>query len=453
MRRTLLFGEGAIDVEFPDRTTVVGGGFGTKLPALPDLAAAIRAELDAPRGLPPLGALVRPGASVLVAFDDPTVPSFGPMRRIAIEEVLGDLERAGVPQDRVTLLCANSLHRKWRPEELARVIGEDLVRRFGDRLRCHDAEDRSNLAYIGRTPGGWEVEVHREVVEADLTVYVNASCIRGFSGGWKSVCVGLSTWRSIRAHHTPDGMTMSVEGNRMHAMLGEMGTLLERATGKRVFKIETIPAGFFDVARVFAGGVAETRADALEVLTSQFRPRREAAPPADVVVYGVPAWSPYATFARMNPILTLLSSGLGYFGGVIEALGKPGCTVVLATPCPDGWDDIHHPSYREVWDRVLPITRNPWEISARFAEEFATHEEWIERYRSGFAFHPVHGILATHPLKRLRHAGRVFVAGAEHSRLPAHLGFEPFSTVEDAIARAEQIHGAGCAVTCVQHVV
>ena len=33
------------------------------------------------------------------------------------------------------------------------------------------------------------------------------------------------------------------------------------------------------------------------------------------------ASSPYAIFASVNPILTLVSSGLGYLGGMIEAVG------------------------------------------------------------------------------------------------------------------------------------
>ena len=52
----------------------------------------------------------------------------------------------------------------------------------------------------------------------------------------------------------------------------------------------------------------------------------------------------------------------------------------------------------------------------------------------------MHAILATHPLKRLRHAGRVFVAGAEDPAVPRHLGFIPTATVEEAIAEAERIH-------------
>ncbi|MEX0785882.1 MAG: transcriptional regulator, partial [Dehalococcoidia bacterium] len=170
----------------------------------------------------------------------------------------------------------------------------------------------------------------------------------------------------------------------------------------------------------------------------------------DVVIYGIPNWSPYAAFASMNPILTLVSSGLGYLGGYIEALGKPGCSVIVTTPCPEQWDREHHPAYAEVWDRVLPETRDPYEITERFGEEFATHAGYIDQYRNGVAFHPVHAILATHPLKRLKHAGRVFVAGADDPKVPERVGFISTSTVEDAIAEAERVHGTNCSIVCVE---
>jgi hypothetical protein len=196
--------------------------------------------------------------------------------------------------------------------------------------------------------------------------------------------------------------------------------------------------------------VRETRAAALEVLELRHPPRRSAATePADVVIYGIPAWSPYATFAKMNPILTLISSGMGYLGGYIEALGKPGCSVIVTTPCPEEWDSEHHPAYREVWDRVLPETHDPYEITDRFGNEFATRADYIEKYRNGYAFHPVHAILATHPLKRLKHAARVFVAGAQDPKVPERVGFIPVPTVEDAIAEAERIHGGDCTIAVV----
>ncbi|MCH8995394.1 MAG: DUF2088 domain-containing protein [Chloroflexi bacterium] len=453
MKHALPYGERTVNVTLPDRARVIGGGGGgdrPRLEAVPDQAEAVRAALAQPLGLPRVRELVPAGGRVLIAFDDLTVPSYGPVRRLAIEALLAELAEAGVPEEHVTLVCANALHRKWTTEELATVLGDELVRRFGPRLMCHDAEDAENLVHLGTTANGYDVEMHRLVVESDLTVYVNAACHMGFGGGWKSVVVGLSTWRSIRWTHTPDGMSMSVRNNRMHRVFDEMGEYLESKLGRRIFKIETVLANPTTIGRIWAGGVAETRAAALEVLQERHPPRRGQAEPADVVIYGVPNWSPYATFASMNPLLTLVSSGLGYLGGYIEALGKPGCSVIITTPCPDQWDREHHAAYPEVWERVLPETRDPYEITERFGDEFATHADYIERYRNGYSFHPIHAILATHPLKRLRHAGRVFVAGAEDPKVPEHVGFIATPTVEDAIAEAERIHGGDCSIVCVE---
>ena len=112
----------------------------------------------------------------------------------------------------------------------------------------------------------------------------------------------------------------------------------------------------------------------------------------------------------------------------------------------DTWDHVHHPSYPEVWERVLPITRDPYEITARFETAFARHAEHIDAYRHRFAFHPIHGILATHPLKRLRRVGRVIVAGARDPHVPRHVGFEVADSVEAAVAQAVAIHGRGATI-------
>jgi hypothetical protein len=246
----------------------------------------------------------------------------------------------------------------------------------------------------------------------------------------------LSTLRSIRHHHNPDDMSMSLQRNRMHEMLDEMGALVTRRLGAdRIFKIETVLANPLQVARVFAGSVDDCRREVLELARRSVVPRRSLLDEkADVVVYGVPDWSPYAAFSFLNPLLTLYSTALGYLGGVIEALGKPGCSVVLASPCADRWDDVHHPSYREVWERVVPETKDPYEARARYENEFATRPDYVEKYRHGYGFHPVHPIMAMFPLKRLRHARRVFVAGADDPGVVRHAGFEPVKTVEDAIA-------------------
>jgi hypothetical protein len=444
----LPYGDATLSATLPEGTRRLSSDPEEAFAPVADLGAAVRAALAAPLGMPRIRELVRPGAKVTIAFDDHTTGSFGPIRPVAIRAVLAELAEAGVSSSQVRLVCANALHRMCRPGELARLLDDDLVREFGPRLTCHDAEDPEQIADLGVTPErGFPVQVSRLVTDSDLLVYVNTNYIRGFTGGWKSVCVGLSTWTSIRVTHDPDGMSMSLNRNRMHDVLDEMGHHLERRLGRRIFKIDTVLASPTEAAHVLAGGVGETRAAALEIQARRFPSRRGSAPdPCDVLVYGVPDGSPYAIWASLNPILTLISMGLGYLGGMIDAAGKPGCTVIMAAAVRDAWDPVHHPSYRDVWERVLPQTRDPYEITARFEGEFARHPEYVDAYRHRFAFHPIHGILATHPLKRLRRVGRVIVAAPRDAHVPRHLGYEVAESVEGAVAMARAVHGPGATI-------
>ncbi|MDQ4006247.1 MAG: nickel-dependent lactate racemase [Actinomycetota bacterium] len=452
MREELVFGDAWVSAEVPDDTRVLGSGVTLPLEPVPDLDAAYREAVASPVDGPPLAELVRSGMRVTVAFDDPTVPCYAPAWRSAMPAILDALGRGGVRDEDIRLLCANALHRRFTHDELAGILGEDVVGRFADRLGCHDAEDPEGNVHLGDTDDGYPVELNRLVTETDLTVYLNCSTTRGFSGGWKSVCVGLSTYRSIRTHHDPDTMSMSLHRNRMHDILDRMGAVVDERLGpQRVFKLETVLANPLQVHRVFGGTVGATREAVLDLLRRHQPPRRDLVDePADVILYGVPDWSPYAAYSFTNPILTLISTGLGYLGGMIEAVGRPGCTVILATPCPNRWDDEHHPSYREVWERVVPATRDPYEARERFEPSLAAREDLIERYRRANAFHPTHAIMALYPLKRLRHAGRVIVAGADDPSVPSHAGFDSAATIENALAMAREEHGASVRVAMVR---
>jgi hypothetical protein len=453
VRTDLAFGAESISVELPDDTVTPDTGIAVPLPKADDLAASYLRACMEPLDAPPLRDHVRPGAKVTIAFDDPTVGQYGPVWSTAIPVILSELEAGGVDRSDVRLICANALHRKFTHAELARLLGDDIVKEFGERLYCHDAEDWDNIADLGTTEHGYHADVNKAVVDDDLLVYLNCSTVRGFSGGWKSICVGLSTFRSIRAHHNPDDMSMSFDRNRMHEMLDEMGARVTKELGpQRIFKLETIQANPFVVSEVLGGTVGATRARAVEIMRAHQSNRRDLVrEKVDVVVYGIPDWSPYGAYSSMNPILTLISTGLGYMGGVIEAFGKPDCTVVLATPCRNEWNRQHHASYPEVWERVLPETKDPYEARTRFEDDFASRTEYIDAYRNNNAFHGVHGIMAIFPLKRLKHAGRVFVAGADDPSLVRHVGFEPFDSVESAIAEAKQIHGANASVAAVRY--
>lgn len=453
MKDRLVFGDGFIDVDLPDDILEVSSGVTLDVNPVQDLEAEIDNALTSPIDLPPLKQMVRPGSKVLIAFDDATVPCYLPLWPVALRKIITTLEAGGVQREDITLICANALHRQFTHQELASLIGDDLVREFGERLLCHDAEDAEGMVELGITPSGYHVDLNRRVIDSDLTVYLNCSTTRGFSGGWKSICVGLSSYRSIAHHHTPEIMSMSLDRNEMHRMLDEMGALtLDKLGDEKFFKLETVLANPLQVARIFGGSVDGCRKAAVELNRANMTNRRDLLEEkVDTVLYGVPDWSPYAAYSYLNPILTLISTGLGYLGGMIEALGKPGCTVILATPCKEQWDEEHHPSYREVWERVLPETKDPHQARHLYEEEFATRPDYIEKYRRGFGFHGVHGIMALYPLKRLAHASRVIVAGAENPSLVEHVGFTAVATVEDALAESRLEHGTDSSTALVRY--
>jgi lactate racemase len=100
---------------------------------------------------------------------------------------------------------------------------------------------------------------------------------------------------------------------------------------------------------------------------------------------------------------------------------------------------------------VLPVTRDPYEARELFEPELALREDYLARYRHGYGFHPTHAIMGLCPLKRLRHAGRIVVAGIEDPAIARHVGFEPAASVEEALAIAEDVHGPNPSVAVVPY--
>ena len=441
----IVFGDKLIPVQLPEPVLISAAEYGAeKVEAINDIRQALKDVMTDPIGAPPIKEIARPGMKVTIAFDDPTVPQIeSQIWKQAIALSLEELYVAGVKKKNIDLVCANALHRKFTHKELGQLIGDNLVKEFGYQIHCHDAEDKDNIVSLGRTESGYDVELSRWVTDADLVIYVNTLLQRAFNGGWKSICVGLSTYRSIRQHHHPDIMSMSTGQNPMHDILDEMGALVEEKLGKdRFFKIETLQKNFFQVAKFWAGSIPETRKAALAEMRKRFTRRRDmVAEKADIVLYGVPEGSPYAAFSRTNPFLSIISNGLGYLGGVIEGMGKPGCTVILSTPAKEDWDLPKFGPYKKLFDEILPICRDPYEILDNYAEEYANHPEFIHNYRFCHSHHPALSIFASFPLRRLNYAGRVFIAGAENPEIIKRLGMRPFSSVEKAVAAARAIHG------------
>jgi hypothetical protein len=129
-------------------------------------------------------------------------------------------------------------------------------------------------------------------------------------------------------------------------------------------------------------------------------------------------------------------------------LVRKGGLAIFVNPCRPQWSAQNHPSYIELFESILPRLRDPFEIWDLYAEDFAHRPEYVHRYRYAHAFHGAHPlILYGQGAYALRHLSRAFLACCEEPEVARRLGFEPFPTVEEAIAEAERTLGPDCSIT------
>jgi nickel-dependent lactate racemase len=455
------YGDTTLRAALPERTRVIRQNTAPLTP-LPDPAQAVRDALNSPIDHEPLAKLVGPKSKVTIAFDDPI--GFVPMQRqpdfrsVAIKVVLEELDKLGVDQTKIRLVCAVGLHRKWTTQELGTIIGEDLAYRFGpSRLYNHDAEDRENLVFLGETTRGQEVEVDRVLTDSDQVIYVSNPW-SPFNGGWKSAVVGLGSFRSIRHHHRPfpkasGKSTMDSQRSAFPRLLNEMGEVIEKdlaKKGRRFFIIEGAMNNAFpqEVVQVVAGHPPQAHEKTLEVLQRQHV--MDVKGQSDVVIYGMGNnRDPYSKMSTINPIL-VRNLGLSYSFGLFQniPLVKEGGIIILVHPCLRQFDAVKYPSYVEMFDKLIPETQDPFLLWEIYAEEYAHRPEFVHKYRYGFGFHGVHPlILWGQGAYGLRYVGKVFMAGAKDPEAARLVGFEAFATVEEAIAEAEKLIGKDCSIS------
>jgi len=455
------YGDSTIAAELPERTRVIRQT-NKPLPALPDPAQAVRDALNSPIAHEPLSKLVSPKSKVTIAFDDPIgyvpqekQPGF---REVAIKVLLEELNKLGVSPYNIRLVCAGGLHRMWTSSELATILGDELVSRSSpSRLFNFDAEDKDNLVFLGETKRGQEVEVSRLVTDSDQLIYVSHPWCH-FNGGWKTVVVGLGSWRLMRHHHRPFAKasgksSLDPKRSAFPKLLNEMGAVIERELakkGRRVLAVEGTMNNKApqELVQVVAGHPPEAHEKGLEIMDRQLVV--DVKGQSDVVVCGMDnKRDPYSKLSFINPIL-VRNLALSYTYGLFQnvPLVKPGGILIVCHPCPRQFDALKYPSYVELFDKVLPQTKDAVEIWDLYAEEYAHRPEFVHKYRYGYAFYGSHPlILYGQGIYGLNYLNSVFLAGATDFEAARRVGLTPFASVEEAIAEAENIMGKDCSIT------
>ena len=361
MRIPLAYGQGRVEVDFPDdRTTLIQPTF---RPGLRNEQDAFNAALDHPIGTPTLRSWVRMNSRICILFTDITRAT--PNDRI-IPWLLSYLERNGIRREQITLLNQLGTHRPNTREELERMLTPEVVANY--RVLNHEPENKDACVQLGTTRTGVPALINRHAVEADvriLTGFIEPHFFAGFSGGPKALMPGVAHLETVMsnhgAHHIGDARATfgTCEGNTLWEELLEIAQRVGRS-----FLINVTLNDHREITRVFAGDLVKAHRVGREYVRESAMQRVEK--PFDIVV----------TTNSGYPLDLNLYQGVKGMSAAARIVAEKGL-IVLAAECREGV-----PAGSSL-DRFLREARSPAEILTLLSTPgFVRPEQWQAHIQS-----------------------------------------------------------------------
>ena len=239
------------------------------VPGVNDPRKEIRRALNHPVGSPKIEVLARPGMEVVLLFDDLQRPT---PAHLALPELMNRLNRAGVPDDRITAVCALGTHAVLTLEQMEVKVGKEAFSRLKGRLFSHDPHAKDNII-VGKTHRGIVVEMNRHVALADLAIGVGECMphpVAGFGGGYKLVMPGVCSYRTVAEHHFAwmrhrDSRVNLLDGNFFYEEIVDAGRL-----SRMKFKLDLVMNNKKEIIRAFAGDPVAAHRTASEFAASLY---------------------------------------------------------------------------------------------------------------------------------------------------------------------------------------
>ncbi len=213
------YGTGIQAVDVPDRN-LMGVLTANEMEHERHGAEAVEYALENPIGAAKLSETVKPGQKVAIITSDISrpLPSYD-----VLPAVLKELEKAGIPDEDITVVFALGSHRKQTEEECRKLAGDYAY----NKVRCINS-DPDDCIHMGTSSNGTPFDITRTVAEADFRIAlgnIEFHYFAGYSGGVKALMPGVSTPAAIQSNHSlmvsPDACAGKLEGNPVRADLEE----------------------------------------------------------------------------------------------------------------------------------------------------------------------------------------------------------------------------------------
>jgi len=451
MKKTYIeYGDTMMEIEVPDSATILTPEDLRHDPPKVDPYEATRKALQNPLGMPPLRELAKPGMKVVICCPDRVKGGAHKEahRRVCIPIMVEELQKGGVELKNIKLIMCPGLHRKNTKAEIDWYLGKEIVDLFWpDRLSWHDSEDPDNIVNFGYDEFGDVVEVNKEVAESDLAISIGHALgnpYGGYSGGYKMIATGMTTWRSIRSHHCPSVMhapefiPVNTTKSGMRKRFDAIGKAIERGMGKKFFFVDAVLGTDSQVLGVYAGDGELVQRESWKLADRRTNVYLDIKDKFDVLVFGEPRVFHYGPGHGTNPILMLQAIGaqLTRDYDVFQENG----VIICASLC-DGWfNNEWFPSYREVYDKLQEIS--DFAELVRFEDEVSNKPEYIYKYRFAYGYHPYHAFsMVSCGTIALKHTSAVFIPGARKPSYARGMGCIPTNTFKDSLKLSEKYVG------------
>lgn len=193
----------------------------------------------------------RYASEIVILFDD--LQRNTPCDLI-LPHIIERLNKGGVPDERIKLVCATGTHPLVKDEDLRRKVGDEIFDTFKNRIFAHNPFGEH--VFIGNTKRGTPVEVNKIVYESDLLIGVG-TCMphpsSGFGGGYKIVMPGVTSYYTTERHHmaflrNKSSRVSVLKGNPFFEEIKDIGEMVGLS-----FKIDVVLDEKGRLLKVFAG--------------------------------------------------------------------------------------------------------------------------------------------------------------------------------------------------------
>lgn len=317
-----------------------------KMTPVPDIKKAVEESLSRPTGTTRLREWVKPKQTVALVVTDITrqLPE-----EIILPLIVQELEAGGVKKRDITAVVATGTHRANTLEELKKKFG-GIVNEIS--FINHDPYDPKDLVDLGISSSGIPLVFNRAVAQADIRIstgVIETHLFAGYSGGVKSIAVGVAGEKTIAATHNYQMLQHTrlgvIEGNAFRGFLTEA----TQAIGLH-FIVNVVQTGKKEVVKVVAGDPVKAFHEGVK--TARHLYEVEIDQPGEIVVSGV-------TYPKSRDLYQATrAANVVAFGP--RPVVTEGGTILIPASCEDG---CGHPGYCSIMKRskgaddVIAISR------------------------------------------------------------------------------------------------